>query len=237
MIRRIVSCVIVLMGVAGIVFLLRRPYHDGLLRYGMLASMVAVWAGLLALAWKPWGLRVAVVLIPVLLMLTLLLPGGNLDHTRLKEDYVKALQSYVGTPYIWGGEGRGGIDCSGLPRAALRQALLEQAKECNTRAARLWLAQWWFDTSAKAMAEEYRGFTHTTGISGDLRQIDLSRIRPGDLAVTKSQSHVMVYLGAGVWIQAEPLRRKVIVAPAGSPVSVYLSSEVTLYRWQVMEAS
>lgn len=235
MIRRIALCVVLLSAVAALGLLLWWPYHSGLLRYGVAASVVATWLGLLTIAWKHRGWRIAALVLPLILALPFLLPARELDRQRLLERYVESMRSYDGTRYLWGGEGRKGIDCSGLPRAALRSALAEQALEGNGRAARLWLEQWWFDTSAKAMSEEYRGFTRGTGLAGDMREIEPAKIGIGDLAVTKDRRHVMMHLGNGEWIQAEPNLGKVFIARAGSPLSHYLASEVTLHRWRAME--
>ena len=39
-----------------------------------------------------------------------------------KPDWVKAAERQLGQPYVWGGRGAGGIDCSGLVQLALGQA-------------------------------------------------------------------------------------------------------------------
>ena len=235
MLRRLGPRLVIYSSLA-IAFLLWRPYHDAYLRYGIITFGIALWLGLIMTVWKrhlAW--RIAAFSLPLLLAIPFLLPSRELDRPRLQARYLETLRSYDGTRYVWGGESRRGIDCSGLPRAALRSALAEQALEGNGRAARLWLEQWWFDTSAKAMSEEYRTFTRSTGLTGDMREIDPSQIAPGDLAVTDDRRHVMMHLGNGEWIQAEPNVGKVFIARAGSPHSHYPASEVTLHRWRVLE--
>ena len=45
------------------------------------------------------------------------LPAGSFE-----EDWVAAAEWQIGQPYVWGGRGHGGIDCSGLVQLALCQA-------------------------------------------------------------------------------------------------------------------
>jgi len=45
------------------------------------------------------------------------LPAGSFE-----EDWVAAAERQIGQPYVWGGRGHGGIDCSGLVQLALCQA-------------------------------------------------------------------------------------------------------------------
>lgn len=52
-------------------------------------------------------------------------PHGHVPAVHLRAlgdwftDPVQVAESLLGTPYLWGGNGRGGIDCSGLVQAAL----------------------------------------------------------------------------------------------------------------------
>jgi cell wall-associated NlpC family hydrolase len=146
------------------------------------------------------------------------------------------MRGFEGTRYLWGGEGRKGIDCSGLPRRALREALQEDGwSHGNGSAFREWARQWWFDTSAKAMGEGYQGFTRPIGIEGKLRELDFNRLDPGDLAVTRSGVHVMIYLGNGSWIQADPKPGKVVISNPATDPSVWFDMEVGIHRWTVLE--
>ena len=47
--------------------------------------------------------------------------GGVIGRSREKME--KVIESFLGTPYRWGGEGENGVDCSGLVRAVFRQAM------------------------------------------------------------------------------------------------------------------
>ena len=50
----------------------------------------------------------------------------KVDVQSLRSKYILAVQGYEGTPYVWGGENRMGIGCSGLVREGLIQANLQQ---------------------------------------------------------------------------------------------------------------
>src|SRR5882672_11079140 len=69
--------------------------------------------------WRWKWLRMALVGLPLLAAIFLLLPGQPISPAPLRQDYVRALRRFEGTRYIWGGENRLGIDCSGLMRTAL----------------------------------------------------------------------------------------------------------------------
>jgi hypothetical protein len=46
---------------------------------------------------------------------------------------------------------------------------------------------------------------------------------------------VMAYAGDGRWIEADPLRQKVVVVVAPSPDVVWFTVPVTVLRWQAVE--
>lgn len=218
-------------GAAVAAVLIWRPLHDGIMRYGLVVALLVGWIGLLVFAWSSKKGRIAAMALPLILALPFVLPARNLDQGKLRQDYLDGMRSYGGTTYLWGGESGRGIDCSGLPRRALRNALRNQALTGNGTAARLWMEHWWFDTSAKAMKEHYRDFTRSTGVSGRMTKLDLPKIEAGDLAVTDNGRHVMIYLGDQAWIQADPGAGKVIVATPGRDDNPWFDSQVSLHRW------
>lgn len=98
-------------------------------------------------------------ILPVLAAIPFILPGGEIDAGELRQDYVRRLSGFEGTKYHWGGEGSRGIDCSGLPRRALRDALLAYGfRHSNGPGFRGYVEQWWFDASAMALGEGYRDY-------------------------------------------------------------------------------
>jgi hypothetical protein len=216
-------------------YLLWQPLHNGWLRYGLPLTLLVMWVGLLMRVWDRRKWRTVVLCLPVLLALPFVMPGRELDRGRLTDHYLASMRRFEGTRYVWGGEGGRGIDCSGLPRRALRDALLDQALRGNGRAARMWLEQWWYDTSAMAMGQGYRGFTRPTGVAGPLWKIDPSLMQAGDLAVTQSGNHVMIHLGGGDWIQSDPTPGKVITGRPDQVENPWFRSVVSVHRWTALE--
>ena len=223
-------------GLTVLVTLLVRPYHDGALRYGLPLALLAVWSAVLGYRWRRKVVRWILLALPLLAAIPFFLPEKPIDPVKLRDLHVAALERMEGTRYVWGGESRRGIDCSGLPRRALRDALWKTGWEnANGAALREWARQWWFDTSAKALRQNYRGFTRPLGLSGKLRELDFEKLSPGDLAVTADGRHVMVYLHDGKWIQADPMASKVIVGHAVRDRISWFDSQVTLQRWMLLE--
>jgi hypothetical protein len=160
----------------------------------------------------------------------------NVD--ALRSTYIQQLHSFEGVRYVWGGETHSGIDCSGLGRVALWQAMAKQGvKEANPRllGPLLWKF-WWQDLSARAMSRGGCGYTKTTGHARKLAGYDASHLKPGDIAVTKSGVHVLVYYGNGRWIDASPDEQRVTVsrAPADSKRG-WFNMPVVFVRWRILD--
>lgn len=171
----------------------------------------------------------------MMVLLPFLLPGKSMDRVSLREDYVRRMRGFLETRYLWGGESRLGIDCSGLPRRALRDALWAEGwKHANGTAFRMWLDQWWYDSSARAMGMGYRGRTRSLDAAGPLWKLDQNPIQPGDLAIREDGVHVVVYLGNHKWIEADPGRGKVRAwTPLHTDGPWY--EPMTLHRWAVLD--
>lgn len=221
-------------GLTGLIALTIWPYHDGALRYGLpMSLLLTLSAGWWFLRKTRW--RFATLLPPLLIVIPFCLPAKPIDPVTLRTSYVAAMGRLEGVRYIWGGESRWGIDCSGLPRRGLRDALWEEGwRNGNGAAFREWARQWWFDTSAKAMREGHKGFTRPTGVAGRLRDLKVAELQPGDLAVTADGRHVMIYFGSGKWIQADPMAAKVTIALAEER-NYWFISMVTVHRWALLE--
>jgi Cell wall-associated hydrolases (invasion-associated proteins) len=227
---RIVPRLWVTLGILLIVaFLL--PFRFGLLRLGIVGGAFLFWAGALYLAWSRPVLRAACALPGVLLALLALLPSRPVNIPRLRTAYLESLESYEGSPYLWGGETRLGIDCSGLVRRGMIDAFVKEGvRTANPGLLREAAALWWFDCSAEALGKQYQGWTAVVAEAKSLNELDYSRIAPGDIAVTASGIHTLAYLGDRTWIQADPQAKRVVTVTAPSQTGWFVQ-KVRLVRW------
>lgn len=211
------------------------PVNSKLLKLAFLACVTGALLGLAILTWKRRSLRLVSLLLPLLVAIPFMLPGGKIDGEELREDYVRRMCKLEGTKYVWGGESSRGIDCSGLPRRALRDALLSYGvRHLNGRAFRAYLEQWWFDASAKALAESYRDYTSPLGTTGIIKEMDYEGLVPGDLAVTVGGVHILAYVGDGLWIQADPGIGAVKSLAGRTEDNSWFDTPVTTHRWQLL---
>lgn len=165
----------------------------------------------------------------------LALPGRDYSRQQLRQNYVNGLQAYEGTKYIWGGENRLGIDCSGLVRRGYINANLKTGlATLNPALVRASLDMWWNDCSAKAMMEEYRGKTHVLMAAKSLNELDYNQLLPGDFAVTKSGVHTLAYLGGKTWIEADPNDMRVIRIQVPTK-NAWFNMPMKIVRWRQFE--
>jgi hypothetical protein len=209
------------------------PVHSRKLQAGVFAGWMLVWFSTMAAVAGRKRILVCVALLPLLALVPFLLPGRQIDAAALRDGYVMNLRDFDGATYVWGGESPLGIDCSGLPRRALRDALWSEGmRHANGRAFRLWLDLWFIDSSARAMGRSHRGNTRPVGLTDALWRLDAARLLPGDLAIRTDGVHVVVYLGNDEWIEADPGRgivRRWI--PSENDGAWY--DPMSVYRWQV----
>lgn len=207
------------------------PVVSGVVRFGTLATIVLLWAAVLPLLWRRPVLRGLVVSLPLVVAVVAVLPARPLDVPELRRAYVRALGSYTGTRYVWGGESPFGIDCSGLVRRGLIDATLsESLRRLDPGLLRASLSLRWHDATARALRDGHRGLVSTYLESPSLREIDRRGLELGDLAVTQDGLHIMAHLGGGEWIEADPGAGKVIRLHEGER-SRWLAVPVVILRW------
>jgi hypothetical protein len=211
------------------------PIRNGQTRLALVGVPFLLWLGALILFRKSRAARWSCGLSAAFIFLILLLPGRAPDAETLRREYVQSLRAYDGVPYVWGGETRRGIDCSGLLRAAMIEANWRVGvRTFNPRLLRSAWEIWWHDSSAKALGDEYRGWTERLLVAENLNEANVSRLRPGDIAVTTGGQHCLAYLGNQTWIEADPNARygdKVIQVQTPSK-NAWFSLPMRLLRWR-----
>jgi NlpC/P60 family len=216
-----------------LIVLLIQPIGYGIMRLAIVGSAAAIWLGVFYLWWQRLAVRITALIISILLTLFLLLPGRPVNAELLRSDYIRALHTYLGTNYVWGGENRWGIDCSGLVREGMIQANLQQGMTTfNPALVRQGLAMWWFDLSALALRDGERGWTNRLFRSPSINSIDLTKLLPGDLAATVDGQHILAYAGQNKWIEADPGYNKVMVVTVPDLDNLWFHVPVYTLRWQ-----
>ena len=233
-----------LLGIAPVILLAAWlwPVNNGITRWmivfgaiGVLADVVFIVARLRRMRWKwfyVFPLAVAG-LIAGLLMPSL---SSTPLFARLRNQYVQELRSYERTRYLWGGENRFGIDCSGLPRKAMRNALvITGLKNGNSDFILSALKNWWFDASAKALSEGDRNYVYPLNVSGTVKESPTYFLQPGDLAITDDGVHVMVYLSPNEWISADPGQGRVVIEHPSESKNPWFTRPVHFFRFRLFQ--
>ena len=225
----LVVSLIVMLGVALV------PISTGFTRMVGLTTIAVATLLTGILAWRSVALRSfhgALVLATALLCLG---PGRPFIPESLRAQYLSSLLAYEGSAYVWGGETRLGIDCSGLVRKGLINASIHQGiRTLNPRLLRLAFDLWWHDATAKALGEGYRGLTKSIAQVPRLAGGLPVGLMLGDLAVTSDGVHVLVYLGDSRWLEADPYLGHVVLlrSTARNP---WLTVPVRLVRWRALD--
>ncbi len=215
-----------------------QPISYGIMRLAFLFCAGVIAVGGLYQIWHLTKLRWASLGLGLALSLFMLLPGQPADANALAQDYVQSLQSFQGSRYVWGGENRLGIDCSGLVRQGLIQANLKQGiRHRNPRLLRQAFELWWYDAGADALRDGYRGFTRQLFSSPSINAMDETQLRPGDLAATQDGEHILAYGGDRQWIEADPGYLEVLIVEVPEPHNNWFETPVILLRWSQLEAA
>lgn len=212
-------------------FIAFAPVSSRLSRLGLLAAGSLIILGALIFSWKRRAIFFCLLTVLAVIAIFTLLPGRP-TSTELRTRYIQNLHSHEGTRYLWGGESRRGIDCSGLPRRSLQDALFHEGVfKLNPALVRAAIDLWWNDTTAQSMGQGYAGRTFTVTTCPSLNELDHSVLEPGDMAVTKSGGHIMAYLGEHKWIEADPLAMKVLVFTVPEPKNSWFATPMKVVRW------
>jgi len=213
------------------------PIGNRILRASEVGTLLILWAGLIALNWSRLWLRWSLVALTAGLALFLAWPTkSSADAAELRADYLAALRRYEGVRYVWGGENRFGIDCSGLTRRAMIDTLLTRGfTRADPASLRAGLSLWWRDCSAKTLGAGGQGQTVSVMQTASLNTLDATRIAPGDLAVTESGVHILAHLGNGEWIQADTVPMRVVRTQSPSN-DAWFSVPMKIVRWRVLSS-
>ena len=225
--------------VVGLVFgitVLLVPVSNRWTRLGVVVLLFFLWASLVVLTRRRRLFCYPVIALGLVCAGLIALPARHSpDTARLRQEYVKRLGRYEGVPYVWGGENFLGIDCSGLVRRGLIDALfLRGLCTLDGGLIRQGLRLWWQDCSAKDLADARKQLTVPVAKAASLNGLDPNLILPGDLAVTSGGVHVLAYLGNQVWIEADPGRRVMkLTVPSSNP---WTQMRVEIVRWRMLQA-
>jgi NlpC/P60 family len=207
------------------------PYRTSLIRAGMLTLCCLAWAGLVAVTFQHRVLRIILIVATTLSVLFFVTNrSGTPDADALRRRFVERLEDYDGVRYLYGGENHRGVDCSGLVRAAMIRALADRGlASLDSAMLRSAFTLWWHDTNAIQLGKGANGLTLPIGDGSPMPMRAAQNLRPGDLAVTTSGSHVLAYLGDQRWIEADPdVARVQIVDLRTSRIA---DQEVLLVTW------
>jgi hypothetical protein len=209
------------------------PESSFRLKISILFLTFLVWLATVILVWNKRPMRYAILTATAAVLAFLVLPGRNYDTVAIRDAYCKAMFDYEGTHYEWGGENGRGIDCSGLVRRGLINAdIWMGVKTLNPRLARAGLALWWYDCSARALLQEYRGWTSPLFEKQSINAIIEREICAGDIAVTANGVHVLAYLGNNQWIEADPMAKKVLVVNVPCKNNGWFNTPIKIMRWR-----
>jgi len=198
----------------------------------MISLCCLAWAGLMALAYRHKVLRIGLIAATAATGLLLVINNSRIpDSDGLRRTFVERLEDYDGVRYVYGGENHRGVDCSGLVRAAMVRTLVEHGvTSLDSEMLRSAFTLWWHDTNAIQLGKGANGLTLPIGDGSPMPMRAAQNVRPGDLAVTTSGSHVLAYLGNQRWIEADPdVAHVQIVDLNTSPIA---GQEVLLVAWR-----
>lgn len=201
----------------------------------LVICVIGVWVMGASIFWNKKIARRVILAVGIIPILFLSMPGYRYDRELLRQEYVNELSKYENVNYVWGGEKRSGIDCSGLIRAGLINANIRRGIiGLNPGLVRAGIFLWWNDGSAHELGLGYKNRTKRIATIKDVEEIDYTIIRPGDFVVKADGTHTMAYLSDKMWIEADPERMKVIKEKIPGSKS-WKGVPVYVMRWYQLE--
>lgn len=217
-----------------LVLLLVLPIRNTAIRSGIVLLAAALLAGC-PVAFRSVFAGVVPAVALLLVLWVAFAPPRSCNPAQLREEYVALLERYAGARYVWGGETRLGIDCSGLVRCGLRDACLRRGiatADAGLVGQAAWL--WWHDVSARSLGTGWEKRLQLLGEAPSLNEADYDILSPGDVAVSKSGVHALVYVGDHKWLQAEPGHGGVARSVAPDPSDPWFRCPMILLRWSCL---
>ena len=142
-------------------------------------------------------LRVTRILLFSLFLLFLFSPSkGQANERALAEWFIEVGKRFSGIPYLWGGNGYGGFDCSGLVVYVYRHLGVNLPRTSR---------------------EQY---AYLPPVTGTVRVGDLLFFSSSG----KEVDHVAIYIGGGLMLHASGKRGQVVVEPWTALRSVYVGA-------------
>lgn len=198
----------------------------------MIMSLIALWIYSIFLIRKNKIIKITLILFPVILFTLLSFNGPAIDKEVIRTEYISSLKKYDGTKYLWGGETSLGIDCSGLVRRGLIDTYIRLGiLNISPQYIRKGIYLWFNDLSAEALGNEYKNHTTLILSNQTVNSTDYEKIREGDIMVTTSGVHTMVYIGNQEWIQADPVKHKVFISKPPDENNPWYKASSNILRW------
>jgi cell wall-associated NlpC family hydrolase len=142
-------------------------------------------------------LGVTRILLFSLFLLFLFSPSkGQVNERALAEWFIEVSKRFSGIPYLWGGNGYGGFDCSGLVVYLYRHLGVNLPRTSR---------------------EQY---AYLPPVTGTVRVGDLLFFSSSG----KEVDHVAIYIGGGLMLHASGKRGQVVVEPWTALRSVYVGA-------------
>lgn len=229
--RRLLAYLAIL-SAAGIAVLIVFPISNRITRLATVVLTACFLFALIVAIWRFRFLRSAAIGTGLALSIFAFWPGRRMPTSEaLQSSYVTCLKYYIGTRYVWGGESFTGIDCSGLVRRAMADALLNTGISTASPAAVRDAARlWWNDQTARSLGSGADTIFVTKVPS--IRDTSPEILHPGDLAVTEDGIHVLAYLGNGQWIDADPTAEKTRITSVSEQENPWFDDPVRIVRWR-----